>query len=99
MIRAKLLILQLSLQWASTLRNRPDVLRKLPACLHADQTPPHALPQKSLSDFPGMDPYAVTQSLVMSRLCRGCKLKVARVPLMERTAAILHFPCETSEYR
>ena len=82
MIGALILILQLSLKWASTLRNRPNVLRKLPACLHADQTPPHALPQKSLSDFPGMDPYAVTQGLVMPGLCRGRKLEVARVPLV-----------------
>ena len=76
MIGAKILILQLSLKWASTLRYRPYVLRKMPSCMLADQTPPHALPQKSLSDFPGMDPYAVTQGLVVPRLCRGCKLKV-----------------------
>ena len=82
MIGALILILQLSFKGIPFFRHRLDVLRKLPACPHADQTPSHALPQKSLSDFPGMDPYAVTQGLVMPGLCRGRKLEVARVPLV-----------------
>ena len=81
MIGTLFLILQLSLKWASTLRNRPDVLRKLPACLNADQASPHAFSQKALSDFPGMDPCAVTQGLVMPGLCRRGKLEVSRVRL------------------
>ena len=99
MVGALLLILKLSLKGASIFRNCPDVLRKLPACLRADQTPPHALAEKSLRNFPGMDPCAVTQGLVMPGLCRGSELEVTRVSLVERTAAILHFPCQTGEQR